>query len=302
MWFKNIRFYRFSKQYRLNTKTLQDKLIEKSFKPCGKQDEYSLGWVSPFGPDSDALFHEINGNVLVCAKKQERVLPGAVVNEVLLDKVQTIENDQDRKVSRKERTEMRDEIIFDLRPRAFTRSHLTYAYLSSEAQLLCIDAASANKADDFTSLLRESLGKLPAILPNLKHSPSRAMSRWIRNQKLPSDFELLEECELRDVKDESSIVRCKGQDLLGEEIQLHLDSGKEVVKLGLEWKEQISFILQDDISIKRLKFSDLILEQADDQSGGDAASKLDVDFALMSMEINRFIPRLLQVLGGEQET
>ena len=98
------------------------------------------------------------------------------------------------------------------------------------------------------------------------------------------------------------MVRCKGQDLLGDEVQLHLESGKEVVKLALEWKEQISFVLQDDISIKRLKFSDLIMEQADDQGGDDAASKLDADFALMSMEIDRFIPRLLQVLGGEEET
>ncbi|MBL4868189.1 MAG: recombination-associated protein RdgC [Pseudomonadales bacterium] len=302
MWFKNVRFYRFSKQFRLNTKTLQEKLSAKAFNPCGKQDEYSIGWVSPFGSKSDVLFHEINGNILICAKKQEKVLPGAVINEVLLEKVQVIELEQDRKVSRKERSDMRDDIIFDLRPRAFTRSHLTYAYLSNEAQILCVDSSSANKADDFTSLLRDSLGKLPAILPNLKHSPSRAMTRWLRNQKPPSDFEILDECELRDVRDESAVVRCKGQDLLGEEIQLHLESGKEVVKLALEWKEQISFVLQDDVSIKRLKFSDLMLEQADDQSGDDAASRLDTDFALMSMELDRFIPRLLQVLGGEQET
>ncbi|MBV1882358.1 MAG: recombination-associated protein RdgC [Pseudomonadales bacterium] len=302
MWFKNIRFYRFSKPFRLNTKTLQDKLATKAFKPCGKQDEFSIGWVSPFGPESTELFHEINGNIMVCAKKQERVLPSAVINEALLEKVETIKIEQDRGVSRKERSDIRDEVIFDLRPRAFTRSHLTYAYLSSEAQILCVDSSSANKADDFTSLLRESLGKLPAIIPNLKHAPSRAMTRWIRNQKTPADFELQDECELRDTRDESSVVRCKGQDLLGDEVQLHLESGKEVVKLALEWKEQISFVLQDDISIKRLKFSDLIMEQADDQGGDDAASKLDADFALMSMEIDRFIPRLLQVLGGEEET
>jgi len=300
MWFKNIRFYRFSKQFRLNTKTLQEKLSEKTFKPCGTQDDFSYGWVSPFGPDSEELFHEVNGNVLICAKKQERVLPGAVVNEVLQDKAKALEVEQDRKISRKERSDMREEIIFDLRPRAFTRSRVTFAYFSEEAQILCVDASSANNADDFTSLLRESLGKLPAILPDLKHSPTRAMTRWIKNQKLPSDFELLDECELRDTKDEASIVRCKGQDLLGEEVQLHLELGKEVVKLALEWKEQVSFILNDDISIKRLKFSDILVEEADDQAD-DAASQLDVDFALMSAEINRFIPRLLQVLGGEQE-
>jgi recombination associated protein RdgC len=55
----------------------------------------------------------------------------------------------------------------------------------------------------------------------------------------------------------------------------------------------LSFILCDDLAIKRLKFYDVIQEQNDDIDSDDIVAKLDADFALMAGELNRFIDNLL---------
>ena len=55
----------------------------------------------------------------------------------------------------------------------------------------------------------------------------------------------------------------------------------------------MSFILCDDLSIKRLKFFDVLQEQNDDIDSDDVLAKLDADFALMAGEINRLINDLL---------
>ena len=111
-----------------------------------------------------------------------------------------------------------------------------------------------------------------------------------------------DECELQESDDDGAILRCKRQDLSSDEIQMHLDSGKEVTKLAVNWNDTIECILQDDLAIKRLKFSDELLEQASNDGAEDAAAQFDADFNLMTGELARFIPRLIEVLGGEQSS
>ena len=101
------------------------------------------------------------------------------------------------------------------------------------------------------------------------------------------------EAEFNALGDDGAVIRVKNQDLLSEEIKSHLDADKYVVKVALEWDESLSFILCEDLAIKRVKFFDVIHEQNDDIDSDDVVAKLDADFALMSGELNRFITELL---------
>ena len=68
----------------------------------------------------------------------------------------------------------------------------------------------------------------------------------------------------------------------------------------MEWTETVSFVLGDDLCLKRLKFSEELREQNDDVgTNGDHAARADADFALMTGELSRFIPELIAALGGE---
>lgn len=300
MWFKNLLIYRFSAPFSLDLETLEQKLEEQAFVPCGKRDMHKFGWVSPMGEHSDQLSHSSTGRTLLCAKKEEKVLPAGAIRELVDKKVAEIENAEDRKIFRKERESLKEEIVFDCLPQAFTRSSRTYAYIDPKAGWFIVDASSPKKAEDLCSLLRDSLGSLPVIPAQTSESPSVIMTSWLRGEALPAKLVILDECEMREPGEDGSIVRCKRQDLFGDEVTLHLDKGKIVHKLAVEWDEQLKLLLNDDLSIKRLKFCEALLTEAEDAGSEDPAAKLDADFALMCATLTDFLPQLLNYFGGDK--
>jgi recombination associated protein RdgC len=54
------------------------------------------------------------------------------------------------------------------------------------------------------------------------------------------------------------------------------------------------------MSIKRLRFEDIIKEAEDDTVADDAATRFDLDFTLMTLELAEFLPDLFATLGGEE--
>jgi len=95
-------------------------------------------------------------------------------------------------------------------------------------------------------------------------------------------------------------VRCKRQDLTSEEIQLHLSTGKVVTQLSLAWQDKLSFMLDDKMTVKRLKFEDLLQDQAEQDGGDEALGQLDASFTLMMLTFGEFLPALIEALGGEE--
>ncbi|WP_408014659.1 recombination-associated protein RdgC, partial [Sansalvadorimonas verongulae] len=99
---------------------MEDALKEQPFRPTGKTQLVSAGFVPPC-PGSRQLVHTTSHHLLLCMQKEERLLPSFVVNDAVREKVEQIEVDQGRKVFRKEKDQIKDEITLDLLPRAFTR-------------------------------------------------------------------------------------------------------------------------------------------------------------------------------------
>ena len=301
MWFKNLSLFRLTETFTLTPEELEQKLEALSFRPCGLHEEFTFGWTPPLGKTAQQLVHNTNGYMMLCLKKEERVLPSAVVNELVQEKISEKEELQGRKLSKKERTEVKDELIFDLLPKAFTFSRKIYAYIDPKGGWVCVDAASAKSAEDLLSLLRKSLGSLPAVPLNTLDKPSTTMTQWLLNNKAPDDITIEDECELRSPEEAGGIIRCKRHDLALPEIKNHLDTGKEVIKLAVSWADRISFIIDENLSVKRLRFLELIQDQVSDIETDDEAAQFDVDFSIMSAELANFLPRLIELFGGENK-
>ncbi|MET0087385.1 MAG: recombination-associated protein RdgC [Sedimenticola sp.] len=298
MWFKNLQIYRLSKPFDLSPEELHEQLQQKEARACGSLEMSTLGWVQPLGRSAELFTHAVGNCIMVCAQREERILPAAVVREHLMEKVATIEEAEARKVRRREREEIKDEILTDLMPRAFTKSSATYAYIDTKGGWLVVDAASPKRAEELITLLRETLGTLPLKPLEVANSPASVMTAWLKGLEPAADFVIQDECELRDMLEEGGIIRCRRQDLEGEEIRVHLDAGKQVVRLALEWHDRLAMVLTEDLSVKRLKFMDVIQEEAAEAETEDEAARFDVDFSLMSLELGRFIPRLVEIFGG----
>lgn len=302
MWFKNVRAYRLTQPFNLSPEKLAQKLVAHSFVPCSKAQAVSAGWVPPLGEESEELVHAAAGRLLLKLKREEKLLPSTVVREQLAEKIAVIEAEQGRKVYRKERLSLKDEIVQDCLPRAFTRSTHIHAYIDVKANWIFVDTASAARAEELLNLLREGLGSFPLLLPQVHNAPSAVMTAWLLHRNLPNDFELGQECELREPGEEGGVVRCRGVDLLSEEVETHLQAGKQVARLALHWDERLSLLLAEDLCLRRLKFADELMKENEEIPEADNAARLDADFALMADAVTSLQERVLALFGGEVET
>lgn len=299
MLFKNLLIYRFTKPFTHLPEELAELLGTKVFRPCGKQEQATLGWVPPVGEDDSPLVHAANGRLMVCLQRQEKLLPAAIVNEALAEKVAEIEAREDRKPGKKERTTLKEEIVFELLPRAFSRTRKLYAYIDLALGLLIVDSGSHKNAETLISELRAIVGSLPVVSLKTHHPIPPTLTAWLAEGTLPQSFALGGECELRDTGDDGGVIRCKNQDLFSEEIRNHLASGMYVSKMALCWFGGIDCVVDENFSLKRLRFGDLIDDKLAEVDAESAAEQFDVDFTIMAGEFANFIPALIAAFGGE---
>ncbi|MGR8980962.1 MAG: recombination-associated protein RdgC [Gammaproteobacteria bacterium] len=299
MWFKNLSIFRLTESFVMSPDELERKLQAMPFRPAGLHEETSFGWTAPLGKNSEQLVHSSNGFMMLCGKKEEKVLPSAVINELVQEKYSDAEAQQGRKLSKKERANIKDELIFELLPKAFSFSRKTFAYIDPKGSWLIVDAGSAKTAEDLLSHLRKCLGSLPAMPINTASKPSTVLTGWLQSNQPPDDIVIEDECELRSPGEEGGIIRCKRHNLSAPEITNHLDTGKLVIKLAVSWADRFSFIIDEHLSIKRLRFLDVIQNQVADMEIEDEAQRFDADFSIMSLEMSEFLPRLLEIFGGE---
>jgi recombination associated protein RdgC len=297
MWFKNLRVFRLTQDWTLTHEELNEKLNAFIFNPCGSLDLFRYGFTPPLGRESEELVHSTNGRMMICAKRQEKILPSGVIKEHIQEKTLSIEKAEQRKLSRKEKQSLKDEVIFTLLPKAFTRSRLDFAYLDSKAKWIIVNSASAKRAEDLMSKLREAMGSLPSIPLTTKHLPTQVMTRWLREASIGNELELGDECELIANKD-GRIIRCKKQDLTATEIRNHLDLGMQVNKLTLIWKESVEMLIDDQMAIKRLKFDGSITDPSSEKQAETQAEQFDLDFSIMALEIEALLKNLIKQLGG----
>lgn len=299
MWFKNLSLLRFTEAFAFSAEELEQRLEGGRFRPCGSLEPMSYGWTPPVGGRDAPLVHATNGCFMLCALKEEKILPASVVNEMLAEKTAEIEEATGTPVRKKERDALRDEIIHDLLPRAFSFTRRQYAYIDPKTGWLVVDSSSAKKTEELASWLRRCLESLPVALPATNERPAAVLTRWLTDGGNPPDILIESECELRATDEEGATVRCKKHDLSAPEIHRHLEAGKEVVKMAIQWNERLGCLLDDQLGIRRLRFLDAVQEQAADVEADDAATRFDADFAIMSGELAAFLPRLMELFGGE---
>lgn len=287
MWFSNVQFFQLTDTSVIDTNELMQKLPEFQLKECGSQEDFSFGWL-PLIRNSEQWSLGSNQCLLIRAGKEEKVLPASVIREELETKVAEIELIEGRKVGRKEQSDIKEELVFTLRPRAFSKRTDIWAYIDMKAKLLVVNSTNAGMTELLFKQLQTTLGRFPMTPLQAQESPAAVMSNWLLNNDLPASLATNDECEIQDGSEEKTQIRFKALEPLSEDVTRHIDQGMRVKSLALRWVDKLSFTLHEDLTIRKVKFDDTIKEQAFNDSQGGGLSDLDANFALMSLELREF--------------
>ncbi len=299
MWFRNLQIFRLTDEWDFSSAALGERLGRGAFRNCGATEMQSLGWVPPRGEPGE-LVVAVARQQLVALGVEQKLLPGSVVRQYTEERLVQIEASQGYKPGRKQAAEMREQVTLELLPRAFVKRRLTYAWIDPVGRWLVIDAASPAKGDEVVERLKESLGTLPLHLVRTQLSPGAAMTGWLAEGQAPAGFSIDRDCELRALTEERATVRYARHVLDEDDVRHHIAAGKAATRLALTWNDRISFVLTEQMQIKRLAFLELLKEEAGRRvEGGD--DLFEANFTLMSGELGRLLPDLVAALGGEAQ-
>lgn len=298
--FKNAIIYRLTNPMALMAQlpTLETQLQQLKFTPCGSQDMARTGWV-PATEQHRTLVHQANGQHLLTIQKQEKIIPGPVIKQHLNARIAKLEAEQARKLKKTEKDALKDEVLHSLLPRAFVKNSRTQLWIDITNGLIVVDASSAKRAEDALALLRKSLGSLPVVPLTTENPVEMTATEWVRSGNAPTGFTMGDAAELKAILTDGGVARVKKQDLTSDEIATHIEAGKVVTKLAMDWMERVTFTLTDSATLNRLKFCDELLDQNDDIDLEDSLARFDADFTLMTGELASLIKQLITALGGE---
>ena len=285
MFFRNLTLFRFPTT--LDFSQLDELLPEMQLKPVGTLELSSRGFVSPFGRNEPELSHRIGEAIWLTVGGEDKILPSSVVNDLLGKKLAEIEEKEGRKPGGRTRKRIKEDLVHELLPRAFVKPSRTDALIDLEHGFVAVDSSSRKSAEDVVSQIRGALGSFPALPLNAEVAPRNILTGWIAGEPLPEGLTLGEECELKDAMDGGAVVKCQNQDLQGDEIAKHLEAGKQVTRLALTLDDHLSFVLGEDLVIRKLKFLEGAVDQLENTEREDLRAELDARFALMSGEVKR---------------
>ena len=297
MWFRNLTLFRFSEHTAKSLKSLEGKLDQHRLRPPGPIELSTSGFISPHGRDEEVLTHRVGDYVLLYIANEARLLPNSVVSDELSARLKKISEKEHRKIGSKERKRLKDEVLTDLLPRAFTKMSRTGCYLSLKSGWVVLDTSSRKSAETAVTQLREALGSFPVVPMAPEESPRSLMTDWLIHGKLPAGLVLGDECELRDPAEAGAVVRCRRQDLETDEVREHLKSGKQVFQLGLVYEDRIGFALGEDLTVRKLRFLDQVQDELGETDRDSSVAELDAVLALMTLELERLLLKLTQWFG-----
>lgn len=294
--FKSLSAYRLLPQF---CETSEEKLREQVQTHKFHEDENGpvseVGWAG-VREDGD-LVYAYERQFLLRYRVAKKVVPAAVVRDATKRRAAKIEQEQGYKPGRKQLKEIKESVAVELAKTAFTQTSDVLVWFDLAGARLFLDSASSAKRDAVLELIAKTFEPFPAEALHVDQAPAPAMTGWIESDEAPPDFSLDQEVELRSHSTAGASVRYLRETPPHEDVTRQIASGKQCVRAALTWKDRISFVLTEDLTLKRLVPLSIIAESYTSDSDDDARFQSMV--ALFTGEIRAMFEDVLAALGGE---
>lgn len=293
MWFRNLQIYRIT-NWNILPPTLEERLSSHALQKCLSMEMQSRGWVLP-RDETGRFVHALGQDMLITFGVEKKLLPATVINQLTEERAAEIAQQQGFEPGRKQMKDIKESVLVELLPRAFALRRKTNAWIDPVGGWFVIDTSSPGKADEFLEVLFKTVDDVTLKPLKTNLSPAAAMTGWLSENEVSTSFTIDRQCELRSMDDEKATVSYIHHDLGAEEIRGHVQTGKEATKLAMTWRDKISFILHENMQLKRITPLDLLKEPAE-----TVEEQFDSDFVIMTGELKQLLADLIEVLGGEE--
>lgn len=190
----------------------------------------------------------------------EKQIPASTVKRELDKRCKAIEDGQGRKVFRKERSILKDDVLMEFCERALVKSTVVTAYYSADDKLLFIDGSTKN-ADRVIHALVLCVGSIKTEtihISDLKHGLSTRMTQWLEDEESESFGMLkpMDYCRLVRQRDESAVEKIQhtGVDLrsIDTELLAQIGEGFKVDRAGFCLESLVCFQLTEKFHFKKI--------------------------------------------------
>ena len=287
IFFKNAIVYECSNTEVLNN--ISNELLQKIiFKPCGSIDTVKGGFISPVD-NPDELMLNVQGQILLKYKTEQKILPDPVIKQAHIEKINKQEEALSRKLSKAEKATLKDEVLIELIPRAFSKYNYYWLWIDTQNKRIIVDCSSFKQAEDILAMLRKELGALELTPLSIDKPLEQIMTTWVKEKLNFPPFILGDQAELKDPLEGNGIINCKNQEITSDEMRVHFDSGKWITKLKISDERGVNYIVNSDLTFKRIKFDASILDENEDIGSEEFDKRLEADFFLMSKTLSNAI-------------
>ena len=300
MWFRSLTLFPLNAALPFDLDALENALAAKPFRPCGTLELASHGFEPVLGHKAHAFVHAVDDVWTLRWVLEEKKLPSGYIRDQLADQMREFEQREGHAPGSKEKKELREGIEHALLPRLIPRRRRLFASIDSQSAWVIVDSASEKSAEAMMSAVREATGSLPITRWKTNADWASQMTQWLETRQLPEGFELDQTCELSAPDDEGGTATLRKHDLSCEEVKSHLASGKQVTRLGLIWRDRMSFVLDAKGVLRSLRPTDTLTETLEDDQD-DAMTQMDQTLALQNITLRALVTDLNKAFGGQSQ-
>lgn len=238
---------------------------------CGEHDLETLGFVPVFG-EGGALVEEVNGAYFIKLGIEEK----KISRKVIKTGVERYAEKHEIDISQRARYKEIEELVLDrLISTTYPERRNISACIDWESRLLIVDASSEKNASTITAVLRRALSSLPIQGYAPQVDMPTVMTHWV-DKGLPNNaFSFLDEIELEELsKEEGGKTKITGVIVdASPEVWKLISEMWDVTRLGLVFQDEVSFIVDKNFQVKRLKYLDRFSDQLEPSEGGRIAAQ-----------------------------
>lgn len=274
---------------------IEEKLASWQFVPVGPTQDKSVGFMPP-REEHGEMVESVNNQHIVKVAIETKSVPSSVLNEKADQACKQIEEQTGRKPGKKERRDIKDEVLLSLLPAAFPKRSNITVWINPSKRLVLIGSASATKVDTVAWLLVSALGISLQML-NTATSPQAAMTQWLLAESpddWPDNLNIERECLLKSIGEDAASVRFTRHHLANDEVRKHVMEGKLPTALALNWDGRVTFVMTEFLQLKKVQFLDGVMD-----GGDEYEDRFDADVALSTGMLDPLLDDVIYALGGE---